>query len=94
MNPHIPKELPLWEVESQWTPECSESDRKGQNPMARRVLYTIGKLLKPRCLKWVRTTHLTFETQVMAKRRAGSQNWQFDFRPVKINNRLDFLVCR
>jgi len=43
----FPKELPL-----------QENDCKGQNPMVRRVLYTIGKLLKRRCLKWARITHL------------------------------------
>jgi hypothetical protein len=33
MNPHTPKELPLWELESWWTPESSESNCKGQNPL-------------------------------------------------------------
>jgi hypothetical protein len=28
-------------------------------------------------------------TQVMCKRRAGSQNWQFDSRPLKVENRPD-----
>jgi len=51
-------ELPCWGLESWWTPEYSESDCKGQNPMVRIVLYTIGKLLKRRCLKWARMTHL------------------------------------
>jgi hypothetical protein len=54
----LPKELPLWELESWWIPKCSKRDYKGQNPMDRRVLYTIGKLLKQRCLKWAYITHL------------------------------------
>ncbi len=29
----LPSELPCWELEFRWTPECSESDYKGQNPM-------------------------------------------------------------
>jgi len=29
----LPKELPPWELQSQWTPECLESNFKGQNPM-------------------------------------------------------------
>ncbi len=34
MNPHTPKkELPLWELESLWTPESSESNCKGQKPL-------------------------------------------------------------
>jgi hypothetical protein len=31
MNPHTPKELPLWELESRWTPEFSEGNCMGQN---------------------------------------------------------------
>jgi hypothetical protein len=54
----LPSELPFWELESQWTPEFLEGDCKGQNPLDWRVLYTIEKLLKLRCLKWVRMTHL------------------------------------
>ncbi len=33
MNPHTPKELPLWELESRWTLEFSEGDYRGQNPL-------------------------------------------------------------
>jgi len=29
----LPRELPPWELESRWTPECSKSDCKGQNSM-------------------------------------------------------------
>jgi len=29
----LPRELPLWELESWWTPECSKNDFRGQNPM-------------------------------------------------------------
>ncbi len=54
----LPSELPCWKLESQWTPECSESDYKGQNPMARAVFHIIRKLLKHKCLKWARMTHL------------------------------------
>jgi len=44
----FPKEVPLWKFESRWTLECSKSDCKNQNPMAWRVIYTIGMLLKHR----------------------------------------------
>jgi hypothetical protein len=27
----LPRELPPWELESRWTPECLEGDYKGQN---------------------------------------------------------------
>jgi hypothetical protein len=60
-------------MESRWTPETLESDFRGQNPMACGVIYIIRKLLELRCLKWVRIAHLESETQVMARRRVGSQ---------------------
>jgi hypothetical protein len=51
VNPHTPKATPIWEMES-------ESDCRGQNSMARGVLYIIGTLLERRCLKWARLAHL------------------------------------
>jgi hypothetical protein len=60
-------------MESQWTPKTSETDLRGQNSIACGVLYIIEKLLERRCLKWARIAHLDIWTQVMAKRRAGSQ---------------------
>jgi len=62
--------------------------------MAQGVLYIIGKLLELRCLKWACIAHLNIYTQVMAKRRAGGSNWQFDSQPLKVGNRPDFIVCR
>jgi hypothetical protein len=54
----LPSELPSWELESWWTPKFVESDYKGQNPSPWRFFYIIGKLLKHKCLKWARITHL------------------------------------
>jgi hypothetical protein len=54
----LPRQLPLWEMESRWTPETSESDFKGPNSMACSFFYIIEKLLEPRCLKWARIAHL------------------------------------
>jgi hypothetical protein len=58
----LPKGVQLWELESWCTPKFSERDFKGQNSMAGRILYTIGKLLERKCLKWARITHLESET--------------------------------
>jgi hypothetical protein len=33
MNPTFPNELPLWELESQWTPKFLENDFRGQNSL-------------------------------------------------------------
>jgi hypothetical protein len=38
----LPSELPLWELESQWTSEFLESDCKSQNSLIWRVPYIIG----------------------------------------------------
>jgi hypothetical protein len=51
-------QLPLWEMESRWTPKTSDGDFRGQNSMACVVFYIIGKLLEHRCLKWAYIAHL------------------------------------
>jgi hypothetical protein len=30
----------------------------------------------------------------MVKKKGRESNWQFDFRPLKIKNQLDFLACK
>ncbi len=54
----LPREFPLWELESLWTPESSESNFRGQNPLDWNVFYITKNLLELKCLKWVHTTHL------------------------------------
>jgi hypothetical protein len=54
----LPSELPLWELESQWTPESLEGDCRGQNLLDWRVLYIVEKLLEFKHKKWARMTHL------------------------------------
>ncbi len=54
----LSSELPLGELESQWIPESSRSNYRGQNPLDWKVLYIIRKLLNNRCLKWACVTHL------------------------------------
>jgi hypothetical protein len=90
----FPSEVPFWELESQWTPECSESDCKGQNSMDWRVFYIIEKLLKRKCLKWVCMAHLDTLNTSYGQKKGRESNWQFDFRPLKVRNRPDFLMCR
>jgi len=58
VSPHTPKATPTWEMESQWTPKTSESDRRGQTSMSCGVLYIVEKILKRRCLKWARIARL------------------------------------
>jgi hypothetical protein len=71
----FPSELPCWELESWWTPECSESDCKGQNPMFQKFLHTIEKLLKRRCLKWACITHLDIWNTRYGQKKGLESNW-------------------
>jgi hypothetical protein len=88
----LPRELPPWELESQWTLECSGSDFRGQNPMDWRVIYIIRKLLKRKCLKWVCMTHLDIWNTSYGQKKGRKSNWQFHFRLIKVKNQPDFLA--
>jgi len=90
----LPRELPPWELESRWTPECLENDYKGQNPMDWKVIYTIEKILKRRCLKWSCMTHLDIWNTSYGQKKGRESNWQFDSQPLKVGNWPDFLACR
>jgi hypothetical protein len=89
----LPRQLPLWEMESRWTPETSESDCRGQNSMYCGVFYIIGKILKRRCLKWARIAHLDIWNTSYGQKKGRESNWQFDSRPQKVGNRPDLLSC-
>jgi hypothetical protein len=59
-----------------------------------RVFYIISKLLKCRCLKWARMTHLDICNTSYGKKKGWESNWQFDSRPQKVENRPNFHACR
>jgi hypothetical protein len=90
----LSSELSLWELESQWTPEFSENNCRGQNPLDWEVPYIIEKLLERRCLKWARMTHLDTYNISYGQKKGRKSNWQFDSRPLKVEIRLDFHACR
>ncbi len=48
----LPNELPLWELESRWTPKFTKSNCRGQNPLDWDI-YIIGKL---KLTIWLLTT--------------------------------------
>jgi hypothetical protein len=74
---HTP-EMGTWE--SSRTPKNSEFDYRGQNTLRWDVLYTVGKVLKCKCQKWLCMSH--------------ESNWQFDSWPLKVRNRPNHGVCR
>ncbi len=80
---HTPKSGKL---ESSETPENSELEFRGQNTLHCCVPYTIGKVLKCRCPKWPRMSHLDICSPSYGQKRGRESNWQFDSRPLKLGN--------
>jgi hypothetical protein len=64
--------------ESIETLEISEVDFRGQNASHLGVLYIIGKLLKCKCQKWDRMSHLDICSTSYGKKKTRESNWQFD----------------
>jgi hypothetical protein len=67
---------------------------QGSNPLLQKVFYIIEKILKLRCLKWARMTHLDMSNTSYDQKKSWKSNWQFDPRPLKVGNPLDFLACK
>jgi hypothetical protein len=80
-------------LESSGTPENSELDFRGQISLHSSVLYVIGKVLKCRCPKWPRMSHLDICCPSYGQKKCRESNWQFDSRPLKVGNRPLFDVC-
>jgi hypothetical protein len=88
---HTPKSGNL---ESSGTPKNSELDCKGQNTSHWGVLYIVGKVLKCRCPKWPHMSHLNIYNTSYGSKKGRESNWQFDSRPLKVNNQPDPGVSR
>jgi hypothetical protein len=82
----LPSELPLWELDSRWTPEYSKINCRGQNPLDWGGLYNVKKLLEPKCLKWARMTHLDIWNASYCQKKGRESNCQIDSRPLKVKN--------
>jgi hypothetical protein len=87
---HTPKSGKL---ESSGTPENLEVEFRGQNTSHWGVLYTIGKVLQSRCPKWPRMRHLDICSPSYGQTKGRESNWQFDSRPLKVENRPLPDVC-
>jgi hypothetical protein len=85
---HTPKSGKL---ESSETPENSELDCRGQISLYFNVLSFIGKVLKCRCPKWPRMSHLDICSSSYGQKKGRESNCQFDSRPEKVKNRPDLL---
>jgi hypothetical protein len=72
----------------------SKSDKRGQNSLNWKVLYTIGKLLRRRCLKWACMTHLSIYNTIYDRNKDEKSKCQFDSQPLKVNNRPNLHACK
>ncbi len=81
---HTPKNGKL---ESSVTPENSELDFRVQISSHLNDLGVIGKVLKCRCPKWPRMSHLDICSLSYRRKTGRESNWQFDPRPLKVRNR-------
>jgi hypothetical protein len=88
---HTPKS---GDLESSRTPRNSELDCKGQSTLHWGVLYINGKVLKCRCPKWPRMSHLDICSPSYGQKKGRESNWQFDSRPLKVENRPLPDVCK
>jgi hypothetical protein len=88
---HTPKSGKL---ESSETPENSELDCRGQISSHSSFLGVIGKVLKCRCPKWPRMSHLDICSSSYGQKKGQESNCQFDSRPLKFMNRPLPNVCR
>jgi hypothetical protein len=75
------------DLESSGTPECLESDKKGQNALHWGILVVIGMVLKRRYRKWPRIGHLDICSPSYGQKKGQESNWHFDSRPLKVRNR-------
>ncbi len=81
---HTPKSGKL---ESFGTFENLELYYRGQNTSYWGVFYVIGKVLKCKCPKWPRMSHLDICSSSYGQRKGQESNSQFDSRPLKVGNR-------
>jgi hypothetical protein len=81
-----------------WSPNGFSNLQKAnawvQTHYIENLFISLEKLLKCRCLKWARITHLDIWNTSCGQKKGRESNWQFDFRPLKVGNRPNFLACR
>jgi hypothetical protein len=93
-TPTLPSELPLWELESQWTFKYSEGNCKEKISLDWKFPYNIKNLLEHRCLKWALMMHLNTLKTSYGQKKGQESNCQFDCWTLKVNNCSNFLACR
>jgi hypothetical protein len=86
--------LPLWELESWWTPRFLESNLEGRNSFDWRLPYTIRNFLKCRCLKWGHIIYFSIKNIGYGQKKDWELKCQFDSQPLKVRNCPYLHVCK
>jgi hypothetical protein len=80
-------------LESHETLKNLELNFRGQISLHSSVLYVIEKVLKCRCTKWPRMSHLDVCSPSYGQTKGWESNCQFDSRPLKVGNQPLSDVC-
>jgi hypothetical protein len=71
-----------------WSPSgFPKTQNRGQNTSHWGVFDIIENFLKCRCPKWPRMSHLDICSPSYWQKKGRESNWQFDSRPLKVENR-------
>jgi hypothetical protein len=90
----FPRELPCWELESQKDSWIFKARLQRSKPIALKSYLYHWKAIKCRCLKWACIAHLDIWNTSYNQKKGRESNWQFDSRPLKVENRPDSLVYK
>ncbi len=88
----LSRQLPLGELEYRRTLESSGNNYRGQNPLVWKVFYIIRNLLKPRCLKWARITHLDIWNTSYGQKKGRESNRHATYRWKALNEDYNFVL--
>ncbi len=90
----FPSGFPLWELESLRTPKSSKSNLRSQNSLDWKLIYTIGKILRLKNLKWGRIIHSSTYNTSYDWKKGQESKCQFDSWPLKVRNHLNLHMFR
>jgi hypothetical protein len=78
--------------ESFRTPKNSELEFRGQNTSHWGVPYTIGKVLKCKCPKWPRMSHLDICSSSYGQKNGQESNWTSSLTPDHKKSGIDLFL--
>ncbi len=75
-------------------PKTQSSIARVKTPRLEMFFISLKKVLKCRCPKWPRMSHLDICNTSYGRKKGRESNWQFDSRALKVGNRPDPGVCK